>query len=275
MLTAFDHFRRCVEISRKEGFEAIEAANLHMLGWTRIYQNDIPAAIVDGHAAIALAQRVGDIRAHHFGHSVVAHLSLDRDDMEAAAAHAREALTLSQKFGSIFLEAQSLASLAAVAHQNGDAGEALRLAREALALIQSTPMTFIGPRILSVLAGCTSDPEERTTALAKAEAILAAGSVSHNHFWFRRAAMEQALERGEWDEAERQADALNQYTRPEPVPWADFYCLRARTLAAVGRGDTGTKPAPTLRRLKEEAVKADMRAALPKIEAAMQTLVAA
>jgi hypothetical protein len=87
--------------------------------------------------------------------------------------------------------------------------------------------------------------------------------------------MEQALERGEWDEAERQADALNQYTRPEPVPWADFYCLRARTLAAVGRGDTGTKPAPTLRRLKEEAVKADMRAALPKIEAAMQTLVAA
>ena len=275
MLTAFDHFRRCVEISRKEGFEAIEAANLHMLGWTHLYQNDLPAAIADGHAAIALAQRVGDTRAHHFGHAVVAHLSLDRDDMEAAARHAREALTLSQKFGSKFLEAQSLASLAAVAHQSGDADQALRLAREAQALIQTTPMTFIGPRIFSVLAACTSDPEERATALAKAEEILAAGSVSHNHFWFRRAAMEQGLECGAWDEVDRQADALADYSRPEPVPWSDFYCLRGRTLAAIGRGNGGTEPAATLRRLKDEAVKADLLSALPKIEAAMRSLKAA
>jgi hypothetical protein len=206
---------------------------------------------------------------------VVAHLSLDRDDMEAAARHAREALTLSQKFGSKFLEAQSLASLAAVAHQSGDADQALRLAREAQALIQTTPMTFIGPRIFSVLAACTSDPEERATALAKAEEILAAGSVSHNHFWFRRAAMEQGLECGAWDEVDRQADALADYTRPEPVPWSDFYCLRGRTLAAIGRGNGGTEPAATLRRLKDEAVKADLLSALPKIEAAMRSLKAA
>jgi predicted ATPase/class 3 adenylate cyclase len=271
MLTAFDHFRRCVEISRREGFTAIEAANLHMLGWTRLYQNNLPAAIADGHAAIAVAQRAGDIRAHHFGHAVVAHLSLDRDDMEAAARHAREALTLSQKFGSKFLEAQSLTSLAMVAHHGGNADQALRLAREALALIQSTPMTFIGPRIFSVLAACTSDPEERATALAKAEEILATGSVSHNHFWFRRAAMEQALERQEWDEADRQAEALAQYTQSEPLPWSDFYCLRGRTLAAVGRGDGGPETAATLKRLQDETIDAGLLSALPKIEAAMRT----
>jgi hypothetical protein len=205
---------------------------------------------------------------------VVAHLSLDRDDMEEAAWHAREALVLSQKFGSKFLEAQSLTTLATVAHHSGDAGQALPLARKALALIQSTPMTFIGPRILSVLAACSPDPDERAKALAKAEAILASGSVSHNHFWFRRAAMEQALERQEWDEADRQADALTQYTEPEPLPWSDFYCLRARTLAAVGRRARSPDVPATLRLLRGQAADADLRSALPKIEAALHVVAA-
>ena len=269
MLTAFDHFCRCIAISRKEGFVDIESANLHMLGWTRLYQNELPAAIEDGLAAIALAKRVGDTRAHHFGHAVIAHISLDRDDIEAASRHAREALALSQKFGSKFLEAQSLTSLAAVAERSDGAEKALPLAREALALIQSLPMTFIAPRILSVLAGCTPDPDERAQALAKAEEILAAGSVSHNHFWFRRATMEQALDRQEWSEAERHADALTRYTQSEPVPWSDFHCLRARTLAAVGRGSKDPEIGAALRRLHADATKVGFKAALPRIAAAL------
>lgn len=270
MLTAFDHFGRCIEISRDKGFVEIESANLHMLGWTRLYQNDLAAAIDDGLAAIALAKRVGDTRAHHFGHAVVAHVSLDRDDIDTAASHAREALTLSQKFGSKFLEAQSLASLAAVAERSDGADKALPLAREALALIHSLPMTFIGPRILSVLAACTPDPDERTRAMAEAEAILASGSVSHNHFWFRRAAMEQALDRQAWVEVERQADALSEYTKSEPVPWSDFFCLRGRTLAAAGRGARQPGLRDTLHALREQAEAAGLRSALPKIDAALR-----
>jgi hypothetical protein len=206
---------------------------------------------------------------------VVAHISLDRDDIEAAARHAREALTLSQKFGSKFLEAQSLTSLAAVAERSDGAEKALPLAREALALIQSSPMTFIGPRILAVLASCTPDPDERTQALAKAEEILASGSVSHNHFWFRRAAMEQALERQEWAEVERHADALTRYTQSEPVPWSDFHCLRARTLAAVGRGGKDSEIGTTLRRLHAQATEVGLKVALPRLEAAMGAVGAA
>jgi hypothetical protein len=131
-------------------------------------------------------------------------------------------------------------------------------------------MTFIGPRILSVLAACTPDPDERAQALAEAEAILASGSVSHNHFWFRRAAMELALDRQEWAEVERQADALAQYTKPEPVPWSDFFCLRGRTLAAAGRGARQSSLRDTLHALREQAEAAGLRSALPRIDAALR-----
>ena len=269
MLTAFDHFRRCIEISRKKGFVEIESANLHMLGWTRSFQNALAAGIEDGLAAIEVAKRVGDTRAQHLGHSVVANLSLDRDDIETAARHARDSLTQSQKFGSKFLEAQSLTTLAAVAERSGGAEKALPLARDALARLQGGPLTLIGARALSLLAACTPDPDERRTALAQAEDLLASGSVSHNHFWFRRAAMEQALDRQEWDEADRHAGALEQYTKAEPLPWSDFYCLRARTLAAVGRRAKDASVQANLRRLHGEATAAGIKAALPRLEAAM------
>ena len=270
MRTAFDHFSRCIEISRKEGFAEIESANLHMLGWTRSFQNALTAGIEDALAAIALAKRVGAPRPQHFGHMVVAHIALDQGDLETADRHARETVRLSKKFGSKLLEAQSLTTLAVVIEQTEGAAKMLPLVRESLALRQGLPATFIGPRALVLLAACTPDPDERRKALTEAEGILASGSVGHNHFWFRRGAMEQALDRQEWDDADRHAHALEQYTAPEPLPWSDFYCLRARTLAAVGRGARDAEIPATLRRLHDEATAAGIKAALPRIESAMR-----
>jgi hypothetical protein len=133
-------------------------------------------------------------------------------------------------------------------------------------------MTFLGPRILGLLASYTPDEDERQKALAKAEDILAAGSVSHNHFWFRRAAMEDALDREEWNEADRHAGALARYTQPEPLPWSDFHCARARTLAAIGRKDLSPDAAAALRRLQDQATTAGLLSALPKIEAALRAV---
>ena len=78
-----------------------------------------------------------------------------------------------------------------------------------------------------------------------------------------------ALDLGEWDEAERYARALEDYTRPEPLPWSDFFVRRGRALAALGRGRRDESTKPELERLQAEARRLDYRIALPAIEQAL------
>jgi hypothetical protein len=73
----------------------------------------------------------------------------------------------------------------------------------------------MGPMLLGTLARISDDAGERRAALA--EALLAAGSVSHNYLWFYHEAIETALSTGEWDASERYAAALESYTWPEPA----------------------------------------------------------
>ncbi|MBV8108835.1 MAG: hypothetical protein JO012_03625, partial [Hyphomicrobiales bacterium] len=66
---------------------------------------------------------------------------------------------------------------------------------------------FVGPVLYGLLGLIESDRTARDAALAAGEALLARGAVGHNHFWFRRYAIEAALEAEEWDEAEGHADS--------------------------------------------------------------------
>ena len=104
-----------------------------------------------------------------------------------------------------------------------------------------TGLSFAGPWILAHLAVTTDDPSERREALAEGEAILRKGAVSHNHLWFFRYAIDAALSDHEWDAAERYAASLDDYTRPEPLPWASFFIRCERALAA---GATGAAARP-------------------------------
>ena len=60
--------------------------------------------------------------------------------------------------------------------------------------------------------------------------------MGHNYFWFYRDAMEVCLNTGDWDSVEGYAAALEDYTRPEPLPWSDFFIARGRALATYGKG---------------------------------------
>jgi hypothetical protein len=81
----------------------------------------------------------------------------------------------------------------------------------------------MGPGILGALARALAPGEERRRALSRAEALIGSGMRSHNQLFFYSAAMEAALETGDHAEVERYAAALEDYTRPEPLPWADFF----------------------------------------------------
>ena len=84
---------------------------------------------------------------------------------------------------------------------------------------------------------------ERQELLAEGEALIRAGCVGHNPLYFYPEAVEVCLELGEFGEVERHAMALEDYTRPEPLPWADFHIARGRALAARPPGSRPAAPA--------------------------------
>ncbi len=108
------------------------------------------------------------------------------------------------------------------------------MARTAREISEETGPGFIGPAIHGLIALSAEVREERSAALA---AVLAKGAVGHNHFWFRRYAIERALLDEDWAEVERHADALLRRTAAEPLAYAACVATRAQVLARRGRGD--------------------------------------
>jgi hypothetical protein len=140
---------------------------------------------------------------------------------------------------------------------------------EALDLARETGMGFLGPAVFGGLALAAADAQERRRALQEGEALLRGNCVGHCYYWFYRDALDASLDGGDWDEAERYADALEAYSRPEPLPWAQLMAARARALAAVGRRGLDAAKRVELERLRDEARQAGLGSALPAIDAAL------
>ena len=110
----------------------------------------------------------------------------------------------------------------------------------------------------------TRDSERRGWALAQGESLLAKGSVGHSYLHFYQLAIEAALAKSDWREAERYAGLLDQYTRAEQLPWSDFFVARARALARWGRNPTSETVRTQLRRYAAEALRTGLKNALPE-----------
>jgi hypothetical protein len=124
-------------------------------------------------------------------------------------------------------EALILAQCAEVALFRGRRGEAVALARMGRDIAEETGPGFGAPLIHGLIALAADVREEQVAALAAGEALLAKGAVGHNHFWFRRYAIERALLDEDWDEAE----ILLRRMAEEPLAYASCLATRARVLA--------------------------------------------
>jgi class 3 adenylate cyclase/tetratricopeptide (TPR) repeat protein len=270
MLTAAERFDACVALCHEHGFGRIEVANRPMAAITRIYALKLADAAAGAQAAIEASTRVGHKRSLVIGRHTAFLCALLSADHAAAADHAAHALEFARQLGARRFEAEALHFLGTVRHAQGRQAEGLDLIRQGLAISRETSMPFMGPWILGDLALATDAPDERRAALAEGEHLLAAGSLSHNHLWFYPAAIEVSLQCEEWREAERHAGALEAYTRPEPLPWADFHVARGRALAAFGAGRRDGSVAQQLQRLRAEALSAGVVHALAAIEDALR-----
>jgi hypothetical protein len=269
MITAHKHFRRCVELSRESGFCGIEAANLSMVGFSRFFLNELGEALKNGLASIEAAARIGHQRAELLGRILVYWVFVEMADVDAARNHLREAQMVAERLRARRFEAQNLLYLTKLLRIEGRRSEALKLCEEAQALSRVTGVGFVGPQVWAEVARNTENQGARRQALQEGEKILREGAVSHNHFHFYADAMDACLESKEWDEVERYAASLEEFTRPEPLPWSDFFIRRGRTLAAYGCGNREDSTIQALQQLRGAAERVGLRMALPALDAAL------
>jgi len=252
MLSAGAHFGNCIELSRRHGFGRIEVANLPMSAFMRFFSGETRAALVEALAAIEMAAKVGHRRAQAIAHHAAYHSRHSLAEFAAAQANVDAALELARQLKARRFEAEALAFGAELSRVAGRRGEALAAIREALTISAETGMAYFGPIYYGILALIEEDETRRRAALSDGEALLSGNTVSHNHLLFRKDAIETSMLLRDWDGAERHAAALEDFVRPEPLPWTSFIIARARAFATFGKGRRDAPLRGELQRLQIE-----------------------
>jgi hypothetical protein len=86
------------------------------------------------------------------------------------------------------------------------------------------------------LCRAVEDDGERARLLTRGAELLRLGAVGHNHLWFYRDAIEALLSAGDGPGVLRYVSSLEDYTRVEPLPWAEVFAARGRVLADCLQG---------------------------------------
>jgi len=269
MLSAFAAYDRCISVCEAHGLLRIEAANRPMRSIGAYFSGDMQAALRDALASVAVASKIGHLRAEMIAHHSAFHYFYAVTDLDKAWEHTEAALNLARRLGAPRFEAEGLAFRAELQRAANRRKEALNDIHTALAMSRETGMAYLGPYYLGLLARTTDDQNEYVEALREGRAILAAGAVSHNHYLFHRDAIDACLDWRAFELAEEHAAELETYAERQPGPWTRFYVDRGRYLAAFGRGEAGALDG--LRRLKEIGQRYSFLEAIRMIDVALNS----
>ena len=145
------------------------------------------------------------------------------------------------------------------------AGNDSKTAREyAQKAIEDGDSTYVRPWALAIGARTEENPSKAKDLYTEADAMLNAGtSVAHDHFHIRVLQMEDSLDRENWSAVDRAADKLEEFTKPEPLPWTDFHICRGRAIAAWGRGNGCEQTVERLADLRKIRADTGMKIWLP------------
>lgn len=237
MRSAREQFARCVALAQQHGFGRIEVANLHMVGWSTYYLMRIDDALSVLARALDLARMVSHRRGEMIAEAGVGLLAgWCKGEVEPAERHLRHALETSRMLGAKRFEGELRVLLAMLALRRDGRDAARGLANDALAHCRQHAMDFFGPVALGLCVRLSDDDEERRRLSDDAVALLDSGAIGHGHVEFGAMAIEGAIERRAWDEAEHYCLRLARYARAEELPLGDFIVRRARALVARARG---------------------------------------
>ena len=270
--SAFHYFDQCIDLAREHGFGRVLAANLPMRGFISHYRNDVNAKRADYNEAIEMAIRTHDLR------SAINTLAgglmwAEMGDYEKGKEWLDKGLTITRKIGSKLFEGQCLYYSSRLMSMQGDYIQARKYAQDALSIFRNAEsgMTFRGPTALGIYAIAVDDPKVRNEILQEAEKMLEGKCLAGNRLDFYEHAMQACLQACEWDEVDRHAQALEEYTASEQIPRCKLVIDRGRALAAFGRGDHSSEVIKKLRKVHQETSRAELKFALPEIEAALRS----
>jgi hypothetical protein len=236
LATARQCFAECADLADANGYIRIASPNRGMLANCEVYFLAPDEAERHCEQALAGARRIGDRYLEMFAKECAAFgpwVGYQRDQL---AQTANEALALSRALKTDRYTYLLMACLAIAERHRRPHAELAALCREALELAQRTSLTFAGPMVYGAWALVESDPARQAELIRDGEVLLQKTTLPHNHMIFCRLAIDCALERGHWSEAERFAEALASYfAARETLPLIDLLVDRARTLAALGR----------------------------------------
>ncbi|MEP7182766.1 MAG: adenylate/guanylate cyclase domain-containing protein [Betaproteobacteria bacterium] len=233
MRTAREQFLRCVALCDAHGLTRFAIPNRLMIGHCSMYLGEFDAGFAAMEAGLAMARSTGNRHTEMFALESLGMLQNLRAEYRRAEPTLKASLDLAVTLGARRYQEVLLACLAEGWLATGRTAEARAALERGLALARETGMGFCGPMLLGLLACVGETAAERESCRRDAEALLAAGCLSHNHIRYYRYGIEDALLRGEWARALAHADALEAYTRSEPLSYADLLVARARALAAL------------------------------------------
>lgn len=271
MRTAHDMLSRCVGISRKHGYRRTEVANAAQVCHTKIYLLELREALELARSAVLAARRVGHDRAELNAAAAALFAAVELSDWSSAKDLSEDVLNLGEKLGSVRFSQEGMAFKGVFLNATGQHKEALASIDQAIAGARELGLSFGGPRMLGHLIRITRDTERQDHAIAEAETIIAKGCVGHNQPFFYRDAIEAMVQRGEWEEVQRHADALEAFSAQEALPWSDFYVARARALAARGMGSASAKNTSILNEIRSDALRFGLQSALPALDRALSS----
>ena len=269
MISSYTNYARATEIAKAENFISVQAANVPGVGHTLVFR----ARLTDARDALAegleLIQRVGHYRAEGIVRLNYAVLLAEFGDLDEGLKQTDKAGVVVQRIGAKVWEPMVWKVRARLLLYQGEDSEAISAARQGAALARETSRALLGPWCLGVLALACDDPVERRAALDEGEAMLSERTVGHNHLWFYRDAIDASLDAGDLDSAERYAGLMEEFTRPEPLPWSDLFIERGRALVAHVRDPGDGDAYARLAAVKAEINRVNMGTALPAVESAL------
>jgi class 3 adenylate cyclase/tetratricopeptide (TPR) repeat protein len=269
MRSAFENFSRCVALSHEHGFGRIEVANRSMVGFSRHYLNEIRQAKADGDEAARAAALVGQPRAEMLGETMGVVACCELGEYEAMKAYLERTMRLARQLKARRFEAQTMEMEARILLDEGRRADAAALLREALSICQDAGTQFCGPRVTGALSRAVEDPAEREAFLTEGQQMLARGAVGHNHLWFHRDAIEAFLTARDAEGVIHHVEALEDYTRSEPLPWSTLFAARGRCLAKALRGGLGSGILDELNRIRAELLSAGLIAFVGAVDAVL------
>ncbi|MEM7426622.1 MAG: adenylate/guanylate cyclase domain-containing protein [Pseudomonadota bacterium] len=269
MITACQNFRDCVTLAQQNGLGRIEVENRHMIGWTRMHLMEFRQAVEDGRATAEMASQISNRRSEILGLLLIGTVLNKLGDTEDAVSALKRCESLARRIGAGNFLTQCLTELARATRDLGDVEKARAYVAESVEVSRGLGKTFYGPTVLGAFSMLAESDAERLEALDEADQIFGTGCVAHNYPWFSELALDDALDRQEWERARRYADRLESYTRSEPLPWSTFMVERARALADWYELGPTDALRDRLGALREQAGRSDLVSAMSAITEAI------